>query len=425
MAYDSESADNEGEAAQDEAAAAAQASGIDMGGYDFGNPGKDDDREAYQAALGRVSKDTYNAVNQITPTNPFGRQGFFSRVFGIDPKSINYSSTYDVSSNNPFIAAGGKYGLFANPFNEQGRQGYRSDVPTSLDGMVRPGLQSGIFSNAGQETALGTLADYDTNFSGLDRLAMAAMPMGFLGQVLGGRKTGLVQGTDPVSLIAGTPVGALMPTEEMAAQGQTSGGIGRQLSEGLGQFTSSLSDAIKTAKSLISDTKAKNATAPQQAQPDNLDRVRMLEALGVPEKSQPPQTNFGIAGPVSMDMQDVLRAIPTDIIQRGIQGQLPKIQGQLGEGQYELNIDPRRGSGQFNFNMPLQDFGLGSLLSDASMLSPNMKRGNLQDLGDGYFGNATSSGRFYQGQGQTAQEPSFFDKYLNFNPQVRARNIYG
>jgi len=303
VAYDSESEDND--AAQDEAAAAAKASGIDMGGYDFGNPGKDDDRQAYQAALGRVSRDTYNAVNQITPTNPFGRQGLFSRFFGIDPRSIDYTSTYDVSSRNPFIAAGGKYGLFANPFNEQGKPGYRSDVPTSLDGMVRPGLQSGIFSsNAGQETALGTLADYDTNYSGMDNLAMAASssllgPLAALGiRALTGTKTGLVTDpNDPVSLMAGTPVGAMMPTDKMAAQGQTYGGFGRNIAQGIGQFTSSLSDAMKTAKSLIADTKAKNATAPQQAQPNNLD-LRGFESRFAP---QAPSSFEGIMAPSSLE----------------------------------------------------------------------------------------------------------------------------
>lgn len=298
-----------------------------MGGYDFGDPGKDDDDKAYRDALGRVSKDTYNAVNQITPTNPFGRQGFFSRVFGIDPKNIDYTSTYDVSSNNPFIAAGGKYGLFANPMNRPGLEGFRADIPTAEGGAVRQGLQSGIFSNAGQETALGTLADYDTDFSALDRLAMAASPMGFLGQILGGTKTGLVQGTDPVSLMAGTPVGALMPTDEMAARGQTSGGIGRQLSEGLGQFTSSLSDAMKTAKSLISDTKAKNATAPQQAQPNNLD-LRGFESRFAP---QAPSSFEGIMAPSSLeavlaDVQPAQAPQPSFGIAGNIQDYMP-VQG--------------------------------------------------------------------------------------------------
>jgi hypothetical protein len=314
VAYDSESEDND--AAQDEAAAAAQASGIDMGGYDFGNPGKDDDKQAYRDALSRVSKDTYNVVNDITPTNPYGKKAWgynlakFLGNLGIGSGKVSFGPS---QTNNAFTQADGLYGLFANPFNEQGKPGYRPDVPTSLDGMVRPGLQSGIFSsNAGQETALGTLADYDTNYSGMDNLALTAvsalagLPAGLAVRALTGSKTGLVTDpTDPVSLMAGTPVGALMPTDEMAAQGQTYRGIGRTLSQGIGQFTSSLSDAMKTAKSLISDTKAKTATTPQKAQTNNLD-LSGFEARFAP---QAPSSFEGIMAPSSLE--SVLDAVQT------------------------------------------------------------------------------------------------------------------
>ena len=314
MAYDSESEDND--AAQDEAAAAAQASGIDMGGYDFGNPGKDDDKQAYRDALSRVSKDTYNVINDITPTNPYGKKAWgynlakFLGNLGIGSGKVSFGPS---QTNNAFTQADGLYGLFANPFNEQGKPGYRPDIPTSLDGMVRPGLQSGIFSsNAGQETALGTLADYDTNYSGMDNLALTAvsalagLPAGLAVRALTGSKTGLVTDpTDPVSLMAGTPVGALMPTDEMAAQGQTYGGIGRTLSQGIGQFTSSLSDAMKTAKSLIADTKAKNATTPQKAQTNNLD-LSGFEARFAP---QAPSSFEGIMAPSSLEA--VLDAVQT------------------------------------------------------------------------------------------------------------------
>jgi hypothetical protein len=314
VAYDSESEDND--AAQDEAAAAAQASGIDMGGYDFGNPGKDDDKQAYRDALSRVSKDTYNVVNDITPTNPYGKKAWgynlakFLGNLGIGSGKVSFGPS---QTNNAFTQADGLYGLFANPFNEQGKPGYRPDVPTSLDGMVRPGLQSGIFSSkAGQETALGTLADYDTNYSGMDNLALTAvsalagLPAGLAVRALTGSKTGLVTDpTDPVSLMAGTPVGALMPTDEMAAQGQTYRGIGRTLSQGIGQFTSSLSDAMKTAKSLISDTKAKTATTPQKAQTNNLD-LSGFEARFAP---QAPSSFEGIMAPSSLE--SVLDAVQT------------------------------------------------------------------------------------------------------------------
>lgn len=302
--YDRESEDND--LAQDQAMAAAVATGV---------PGIDDSNFNYtdrERAFNTLDKQTYNVTGGITETNPFGWQGFFSRTFGINPKNIDYSDIYDTSQNNPFIAAGGKYGLYANPFNQPGKIGYRADIAQPPEGRVREGLQSGIFSNAGQPTTLGTLADYDTAFSGMDRLAMTAMPMGFLAQVLGGKQTGVVPyGATAEQLIAATPQGALAPTPEMAAQGQTYGGVGRQLGLGIGQFGSALSEALNTAKDLITQTKEKNITAPEVKQkqapdlsgfeqrfntpPQKTERDRMMEALGIPTDKIPAPTNFGLA----------------------------------------------------------------------------------------------------------------------------------
>jgi hypothetical protein len=46
--------------------------------------------------LGGLNEDhmraSFNAVNQITDKNPYGKDGIFSRVLGIDPSKIDYSS---------------------------------------------------------------------------------------------------------------------------------------------------------------------------------------------------------------------------------------------------------------------------------------------------------------------------------------------
>lgn len=369
--YDPESEDND--LAQDQAMAAAVATGV---------PGIDDSNFDYTdraKAFSTLDKQTYDVTGGITATNPFGHQGFFSRVFGIDPKNIDYTGIYDTSQNNPFIAAGGKYGLYANPTNQPGMVGYRPDTPQPDPGMVREGLQSGIFSNAGQPTALGTLADYDTEFSGMDRLAMAVSPMGFMGQVLGGKKTGIAPyGATAEQLIAATPQGALAPTPEMAAQGQTYGGIGRQVGIGASQVGSALSEALNTAKNLISQTKEKNITAPEVKQqqapdlsgfeqrfntaPQKSERDLMMEALGIPADKVPTPTNFGIASDVSfVDTGQQPRTSASR--PRSNIGSLltPNIGVPVGEGKVTVGINPFNQSGKAQFTMPTQDLGLGAL----------------------------------------------------------------
>ena len=55
---------------------------------------------SYSTAGVGFGKDTYSQVDAmkgalgITPTNPFGYQGFFSKAFGIDPESIDYTDIF-------------------------------------------------------------------------------------------------------------------------------------------------------------------------------------------------------------------------------------------------------------------------------------------------------------------------------------------
>lgn len=129
--YDSESPENEGVAAQDEAAAAAQAAGVDIGNYQF--------EDSYQDALETVTKDTFNTVNGITASNPYGKQGFFSRVFGIDPKNIDYSGIMSLGQRQAI--ANNQFSKFANPQNIPGQIGYNPSFPTAEPGTLRSGVQ--------------------------------------------------------------------------------------------------------------------------------------------------------------------------------------------------------------------------------------------------------------------------------------------
>ena len=136
--YDSESEDND--AAQDQAAAMAAASGVDMGGYDFGNPGKADDQAAMAKALAGVSQDTFNSVMGITDTNPYGKQGFFSRVFGIDPSKVSYANQMDAQTRRSI--ANNMFSKFTNPYNDPSIAGYN---PAFASGDIESGiLRSGV-----------------------------------------------------------------------------------------------------------------------------------------------------------------------------------------------------------------------------------------------------------------------------------------
>lgn len=183
--YDSESPENEGVAAQDEAAAAAQAAGVDIGGYQFEDSNED--------ALETVTKDTFNAVNQITETNPYGKQGFFSRVFGIDPKNIDYSGIMSLGQRQAI--AENQFSKFANPQNIPGQIGYNPSFPTAESGTLRSGAQQEGFmtrfgpvmsqrreQGAGEMLARGAAGLFGGPFMGAALSQMGTQEYGLPGQ---------------------------------------------------------------------------------------------------------------------------------------------------------------------------------------------------------------------------------------------------
>jgi len=93
---------------QDKAAAAFEASGGNIGGYTFGDNYLGDGNYSPKVTdiatarsnisglqdfySGALPQSTYNGIMGITPKNPYGHQGFFSRVLGIDPRNIDYAT---------------------------------------------------------------------------------------------------------------------------------------------------------------------------------------------------------------------------------------------------------------------------------------------------------------------------------------------
>ena len=128
------------------------------------------------------------------------------------------------------------YDLYVNPRNSLGLPGYNRDAELKAgeQGQVRQGLRSTAFTDmSGTPTALGPVATYDRDFSGMDNIAMA---------VTGGIGTLARAMMNPVSGIEGQaiPSAALAPTEEMLARGETSGGMMRSFGEAVGQGVDAL-----------------------------------------------------------------------------------------------------------------------------------------------------------------------------------------
>lgn len=112
-----------------------------MGQKEYGGPehtgGNDDHSEAL-----------FNATKGITSDNPYGEDGFFSRVLGIDPSKISYAGNFSPNAAKDLAIrqgiASNQFDKFANPMRDLG-QG---------PGNLRPGVQQ-----AGYQTALGPVME--------------------------------------------------------------------------------------------------------------------------------------------------------------------------------------------------------------------------------------------------------------------------
>lgn len=98
--------------------------------------------------LAGINQQKFNQARGITSLNPYGKDGFFSRFLGIDPKNIDYSNIMDQRTRGSI--ANNQYSKFMNPQNLPTLPGYNRDFPTAERGQLRSGVQK-----AGYETAFG------------------------------------------------------------------------------------------------------------------------------------------------------------------------------------------------------------------------------------------------------------------------------
>jgi len=211
--------------------------------------------------LASFGPDTYSQVDAmkdalgITPTNPFGYKGFFSKHFGIDPTSIDYSNQYSNSVGGAQNAmnqiAGLNIGVSQNPNNTPGIMGFD---PNQAPNQPRSGIQKGFGSlfgrPTGQMTALGPIAAQRSGkpmdalaLAGFNTLAGLSLP-GIVSNIVGPPQTYAVKdsiGYDPTkdpALAGNKGLGTLADVVSMSLTGNT---------------TANLQDAYTGASSIVSD----------------------------------------------------------------------------------------------------------------------------------------------------------------------------
>ncbi len=172
---------------QDIAAANFAASGGDLGGYTFGeNFVNDADNPGYTGTSTNMNqavadmRGLFNTQRGITASNPFGKEGFFSRVLGIDPSKIDYSANMDL--NTRMSIASNQFSKYMNPQNVKGQIGYNDAYDTAEKGKLRAGVQ-----DAGYQTVYGPVMEQARKQGTGEMLARGAMGLfgGLPGTILG------------------------------------------------------------------------------------------------------------------------------------------------------------------------------------------------------------------------------------------------
>jgi len=212
---------------QDIAAANFEASGGDLGNYNYGeNFVNDADNPGYTGKSANINQAVadmqglFNTQRGITASNPYGKEGFFSRVLGIDPSKIDYSSNMDLNTRSGI--ANNQFSKYMNPQNIRGQIGFNPAYDPAGEGKLRAGVQ-----DAGYETVYGPVMEQARQQGTGEMIARGLAGMGgpigmALGQI-GTKEYGLpgVTGFDsfdpnnprPGGGILGQFLGGLNPTQ--------------------------------------------------------------------------------------------------------------------------------------------------------------------------------------------------------------------
>mgnify|MGYP003110434932 CR=1 FL=1 len=94
-----------------------------------------------RAGTGYMSRSEFEAVSGMTDTNPYGNDGIFSRVFGIDPSKIDYTS--NLGARGIENVKRQAYDRFMNPFARVDAFGRPTLGADPAAGTTRSGVQPG------------------------------------------------------------------------------------------------------------------------------------------------------------------------------------------------------------------------------------------------------------------------------------------
>lgn len=405
----------------------------------------------------------------ITMANPFGTNrpksavgGFFDKL----AKSMGGEVSYpDLTDNQRRSIMERSYARAINPYNEPNKPGYFSDAGGDVEkGIARSGLK------AGEGTVFGTAQDYRQPMSGLDQVASligsAAVPM--VGGALMDRATRVKGVGDRV------PEGAT-PIDNPILSGILGPGVeaGQRLLDKVmnkADTVAKTADIDQTANEAVNfaprpevniERRPLTIQDPTSAVPSELqiDNTPLNRDPGIMDalmgNRNPPQVS-GLAAIPTQEVAESNYSLPSlgdigGMVNDAIKGDYPKFEVPVGKGTLNFNLDPVGKDKQIGvqFNMPLNDMGLGGLfklsqaqpsadgsfdVADASnsYISGNVKQGNLKNLGGGMYGSPGGGGRIYTGKGTSGYSTSkskgsgsFLDKLgqmFSLNPYDRIKS---
>ena len=150
------------------------------------NGGGGDAQAIEQGIASVMNQADFNALNQITATNPYGSQGIFTTAFGIDPSLIDYSNLMSQQQRESLMNLA--YDRYANPYAQTNVLGGETMADPEV-GQVRYGLSPGDITQYGTVTSVPTAKSQS-------RLMMESMPslIGFLSKMAPEPSINMIEG---------------------------------------------------------------------------------------------------------------------------------------------------------------------------------------------------------------------------------------
>ena len=245
-----------------------------------------------------TAQNSFNTARGITDKNPYGYEGFFSRVLGIHPSKVDYSGIMGLDTRQSI--ANNQFSKFANPTNTPGKFGYNPAFETAKPGFLRSGVQK-----AGYNTALGPVQEYGVKRSPMDMLAMAVHPFGLIANAL----------TNDTYGVAGIrPPDAALPGEPQGLLGQIAKGV-----------TDSISGAYQSAKEVVGDLV--DSLSPEQ-----------IEAVAKATPEQKAQIQAQLQGPPELTQMDTTQGLNQTNVAFGLDFPGTEFDTTPGGGRYSTNV---------------------------------------------------------------------------------------